>query len=332
MTKLTKGEKSTVTIEGEIAPEQFEKERARAVKNLAQSVKIDGFRPGSANEMVLTQKFGEMPILEEMAHLALEKAYPKILEEHGVEALGRPEISITKLAKGNPLGFTVKTALMPEVTLPDYKKIAKAEMAKEGASTVASDKEIEDVLAEVQKMRTKEGEAAPELTDEFVKGLGSFESVADFKEKVGKNIGLEKEIKERDRKRVAILEAILAGTKTELPEVLVETELSRMMAQMKADIARAGGTFEGYVESTGKTEEDLRREMRDGAEKRVTFEMILKRIGKLEKLEVPEEEVEKEAHEIMDQYKGANPERAHLYVEGMLMNEKVLQFLESQKL
>ncbi|MES2953317.1 MAG: trigger factor [Patescibacteria group bacterium] len=331
MTTLTKGENSTVTIAGEIAPELFEKQRGKAVRHIAASIHIDGFRPGEAPEKVLIQKFGEGALLEEMAHRALERAYPEIIEEHGIEALGRPEISITKLEKGAPVLFTIKTAVMPEVVLPDYKKIAKESLAANTETALASEKEVEDVVAEIKKLRTKEGEAAPELTDEFVKTLGKFESVADFKEKIGKNISLEKEIKLRDKKRTAILEGILEKSTSELPAILVDTELERMVSQMKADIVRAGGTFPGYVESTGKTEEDIRREMREAAEKRVRFELILKQIGKKEKLEASPEEVEKETAEVMAQYQGADPERAQLYVEGMLLNEKVLQFLESQK-
>ncbi len=320
MTTLTKGEKSTVTITGEIATELFEKQRAKAVHHIAETVHIDGFR-----------KFGEGALLEEMAHRALEKMYPEIIEEHEIEAIGRPEISITKLEKGAPVGFTVKTAVMPMVTLPDYKKIAKERLLANTESSDATEKEVDDVVAEIKKLRTKEGEEAPELTDEYVKTLGNFENVADFTGKIRKNISLEKEIKLRDKKRVAILEGILETSTSELPDVLVDTELERMVSQMKADIVRAGGTFEGYVESTGKTEEDIRREMREAAEKRVRFELILKQIGKKEKLEASPEEVEKETAEVMAHYQGADPERAQLYVEGMLLNEKVLQFLETQK-
>ena len=57
--------------------------------------------------------------------MALSEYYPKILEENKIDAISRPEISITKLARKNPLGFKIKTATMPEMKLPDYKQIAK---------------------------------------------------------------------------------------------------------------------------------------------------------------------------------------------------------------
>lgn len=320
-----------VLITGEIASDIFAKERNRATENLAKSVHIDGFRKGKIPEAVLLQKFGEMPILEEMAQLALERAYPAIMEEHAIEALGRPEISITKLEKGSPLGFTLKTAVMPEAKLPDYKKIAKAVMNEEGESVEATEKEVDDVVNEIKNLRKNEDGTSPEVTDEFVRTLGNFTDLADFRTKVAANIKLEKEIKGRDKKRATILEKILEKTESELPDILIETELDRMIAQMKADVARQGGSFEGYLESTGKTVEDIRREMRDAAEKRVRFELILKQIGKKENLLVSDSEIEKEADAVLEEYKGADPERVGLYVEGVLMNEKVLRFLEEQK-
>jgi FKBP-type peptidyl-prolyl cis-trans isomerase (trigger factor) len=330
-TSLEKGDKSTVEIKGTIAAEQFEKERVRAVQNVANSIHIDGFRAGKIPENVIVQKFGETPILEEMAQLALAKAYPSILKEHELEAIGRPDISITKLAKGNPLEFTIKTAVLPEVTLPDYRKIAKKVMGDVGESTEASAQEVEDVMTEVKNLRKNEDGTTPELTDDFIKTLGNFESLIDFKDKIKKNIELEKEIKARDKKRATVLEEILKETKTEVPDVLIETELDRIMSQLRSDTVRAGGSFEAYVESTGKNEEDLRREMREGAEKRVRFELILKNIGAKENMEVSQEDIEKEAEHVLNQYKGSDPERVGLYVEGILMNEKVLQFLEAQK-
>ena len=91
-------------------------------KDISSSAEIPGFRRGQATENVVIQKFGEMAVLEEMAELALAEAYSEILEKNGINAVGRPQVSITKIAKNSPLGFKLKTWLYPEVSLPDYKK------------------------------------------------------------------------------------------------------------------------------------------------------------------------------------------------------------------
>ena len=53
-------------------------------------------------------------------------------------------------AKDNPLGFTIKTAIVPTIKLPDYKKIAKAEN-KNKEEAVVTDEEVEKSLVELQK-------------------------------------------------------------------------------------------------------------------------------------------------------------------------------------
>lgn len=91
---------------------------------------MDGFREGKVPENVLLANIPEMQILEEMAEMALNEHYPKILEDKKIDAISRPEISIIKLARNNPLAFKIKTAVLPEIKLPDYKDIAKKILSK----------------------------------------------------------------------------------------------------------------------------------------------------------------------------------------------------------
>ena len=123
-------ENAEVEIKAEIPAEEFEQYRDQVVRRLSVNIEMPGFRKGNVPEKILVQKIGEMPILEEMAETAISHAYPKILMEHKIDAIGRPEVNITKIAKGSSLGFSIKTAVMPEVKLSDYKAAAREEMAK----------------------------------------------------------------------------------------------------------------------------------------------------------------------------------------------------------
>ncbi len=115
---------SEVEITGEIQADFFESKRRQAVQEISEKVSIDGFRPGKVPEDILIKKVGEQEILEKMATLALQEKYPQIIEEHKIKAIGRPAVTITKIASNNPLGFKVRTFVVPEVDLPDYKKIS----------------------------------------------------------------------------------------------------------------------------------------------------------------------------------------------------------------
>ncbi len=134
---------SQVKITGEIPFVELEKQREKAIKHLGKNMDIAGFRKGNIPAKMIIAQVGEMAVLNEMAERALSLAYPHALRHHTIEAIGYPQIAITKIAEGNPLGFTATVAVLPEITLPDFKTIAK---------TLNTDKESEEVTeAEIEQ-------------------------------------------------------------------------------------------------------------------------------------------------------------------------------------
>lgn len=342
---------------GEIAGEKFDSYRSHAIEHVGGNLEIPGFRKGKAPESIIEKNVPEMAILEEMANHAIMDAYPKMLEEHKVQAIGSPAVQITKIARGNPLGFIIRTAVMPEVTLPDYKKIAASE--KKDEKIEITDDEFEKALIEIRQMRArgikeniekenmangianpepvekKEGgeekpEELPELTDEYIKTLGAFENVDDFKTKFRENMRLEKENRARETARLNIMEKVLEGATISVPNILIEAELDRMMYRMKMDISGMGLSYDDYMKHLGKSEVEMRTELRTDAEKRVKMELIIAEIAKAEKIEPAKEETEKQVEEIMRGYPGADRERAQAYVEQIQINEQVFKILEGK--
>ena len=325
-------ENSELEISGEIPTEEFEKYRTRTIKKIGEDLEIPGFRKGHIPENILIEHVREDKILEEAAQMALNEHYPRFLKENKIDAIGSPEITITKIAKGNPLGFKIKTAVMPVIKLPDYKKLA----VQAGSKLVekdleVTDKEVEDTISQIQKLRQKDREEAPKVDDEFVKSLGDFKDAEDFKKKLKKNIKLEKELKEKDKNRLKIVNKIIEETDLKIPRLLIDLELDKMTHQFKHDISQTGIKFEDYLKNIKKTEEDIRKEWVKDAEKRSKLQLIVYQIAKEENIKPDEKEIETQVGLIMDTHKEADLERARIYVENMLTNEKVFQFLESQK-
>ncbi|HEY4494719.1 MAG TPA: trigger factor, partial [Candidatus Paceibacterota bacterium] len=264
MNKVTKLDKSRVEITGSIAREQFESFRKKALQNINDEVIIDGFRKGKVPENILISKVGEMTILEEMAELAISSAYPKILMDEKIDAIGRPEISITKLASGNPLEYKIVTAVVPEVKLADYKKISKEEKNKKEETLDITEKEIEDAILNIRRSRvshakhdhekmTKEEHekivdaSLPEFTEEFVKSLGDFKDIPDFKEKIKVMLLEEKKEKQKEKKRISISDKLIENTVVEMPDILIEAETGRIEAQFNDDLTRMGVKMEDYI-------------------------------------------------------------------------------------
>lgn len=355
--KITKLPKSEVEIEGEIDAPIFESYYGEALKKIGQSVKIDGFREGKVPTHVLEANIPEMKILEEMASMALTEHYPKIITSENIDAISSPEINLTKLARNNPLGFKIKTATLPEIKLADYKKLAKGVLASQtdtDKSTDVTDAEVEATIMDIRKSRAPKVKLAdvphehvdgeehdhealvvdeknlPEFSDEFVKGLGPFEGVEDFKTKLKENIKLEKGNLNKEKTRIKIIDKIIENTEIDVPTILTELELNKILYRMESDITQMGMKFEDYLKHLGKTVDDMRNEFRKDGEKKAKLELILNEISKVENITASEEEIKKEVDHILEHYKDADPQRATIHAQNILTNEKIFQFLENQ--
>ena len=346
-TTIKKLPKSQVSIDVSVPQDTFEGYRSKAVARLAETVQLKGFREGKAPMSIVEKSLAPMAIMEEMASLAINDHLPKIFVDEKIDAIGRPEIQVTKVAPGNPFEFTATVAVVPEIDLPDYKKIAK-KLNETPEEIKVSDEELDAAIVELKKTRAhqqlhKDGNddhSSPEhaelekidasLTEEYVKALGDFASVEDFKAKYTENIKAEKANQAREKRRVAILEAILAESTVEMPDVLVQSELEQLIGRLKADVANIGVEFDEYLKHISKTEEEMRAEFLPDAEKRAKMELVMHKIGTKEDIKPDPEEVKTEVARLMDMYKDADKMRAEIYVAHLLANEAIFKFLEAQ--
>lgn len=348
-TTINKLEKSRVEIISKVPASTFDSYRTKALESIGSVIKIDGFRPGHVPAAVVEKQAGETMILDEMAQLTISDSYPTILTENNILAIGRPEIRITKMAMGNDLEFTITTAVMPTVTLGNYKADAKTAIAGKTEASV-SEEEINAALIEVRQMRAHQQmhddgidhhdhnhknipeSELPELTDDMIKSMGNFESVADFTEKLRANLLKEKELQEVEKIRNVLVEALVNGSTVELPDMLVDFELDKMMQQFTYDISMMGMTMEDYLKRIEKTTDQLKEEWRASAEKRAKLQLILDEIASIEKLAPSEEETIAEVQKILEMYKDQKDiaeDRVRAYVTQILTNAKVFAFLEN---
>jgi trigger factor len=379
-TKFEKLDNGEIKLIVSIDSETFTKYHDLGFKKVQEFVEIDGFRKGNAPENLIIEKYGEMIILEEMAHLAINETYYNSLvkenenkkDDDKILPISNPKISITKIGKGSDFEYEAVFPILPKVDLADYKKISKEESESvtkneldelkkkndkatlENLTTV-SDEELLEVLENLRKARNVGGhvhedgtvhteshehveengnkvdDSLPELNDEFAQSFGeNFKTLEDLKVKIKENLTLEKNSKLLDKKRNHILERLVAETSIKLPEILIEDELERMKATMKADMERYGSKWEEYLEHVKKTEEEIKKDWRETAEKRTKSQLILNEIAKKEKIEVSKEEVFAEALKIMNQMPEANEDHVKSYVTQILLNEKVMKFLDGE--
>lgn len=351
---------SQVSITGELPFEELTKHRSSALSALGKNIEIDGFRKGHVPENILVKTVGEMAILTEMAERALREHYPKMVAEHALDVIGYPQISITKIAPGNPLGFVITVAVVPEVTLPDYLTVAKDINANKESKEVTDEDvtaQINDILrqkvayerlqakaqhqhaenetctecAEDKEITDPKNIPVPELTDEYVKTLGKdgqFTSVDDFRAKIREHLTVQKTADVDARHRAKVTDAIVEKTQVELPQILIDSEIGQMFAQMEEDLKRAQLTMDDYLNHIKKTKEDLIREWTPSAEKRAKLQLVLNEIAKKEAIVPDPSLVDHEVSNLLERYKDADEKRVRVYVSSVLTNDAVMKKLE----
>jgi len=302
-----------------------------------------------------------------MAERAIAHAYPHIITEHNLEAIGHPNIEVQKLAPDNDLEFSATVAVVPTFTLPDYNTIAQ-EVNKNRPTDEVTEQELEDKIKEIRQQKrayermqelseqskeAADAEAAelptpepvekkvekdkdaplPELTDESVKELGQpgqFESVEDFKTKLREHIETEKKQQNAAKHRADITDGIIAVTEMDLPKILIDSEINQMFAQMEDDLKRSELKMDDYLAHIKKTKEELAEEWKPAAMKRAQLQLVLNEIAKKEELVPDAEKVNEQTKELLERFKDADEHRVRLYVASVLLNEEVMKGLETK--
>ncbi len=340
---------SEVEITAEIPAEEMTNRYKKALKEAQKDSEVDGFRKGKVPLEMVEKSLGQGVLIQNAAESVIKEDYPRILEEKNITPLGHPQVTITKIAPDNDLGFKIKTAVMPKVELGDYKKIAPRVLGENPVSEKpeVTEEELKETIYNIRashilEEKRQKGEPVPSpeslteedlppLTDEFVSSLGDFSNIDDFNEKIKEHLSRQKKGKEQERQWARILDAIIEKSSIGLPPILIESELDKMTAQLKDDVKRAGIEFAEYLTKIKKTEEEIRSEWRENAKKRAQTQLVLNAIASKENIKPDPEAVEAQANHLLEHYKEAKPENVKTFVASQMTNEKTLFFLASLK-
>ena len=149
---IKKLEESKLEIKVEIPASDFDQFYSKTLREFGENLEMPGFRKGKVPKEIIEKMIDQKEILTRAAETAVKENYSKIVSENSLEVLGNPEVEILKMALKNPFEFKVSVSVIPEVELPDYKKIAFEVKRKKVEVT---EKEVEDALKWLQKSRAK---------------------------------------------------------------------------------------------------------------------------------------------------------------------------------
>jgi trigger factor len=153
------------------------------------------------------------------------------------------------------------------------------------------------------KVHEVKAKVLPELDDEFAKDVDEeVETLADLKVKIKDRLKHQKEHEAEHALQDAVVEKATANAEIDIPEVMIENEIDRMIQEFSQNLAAQGMNLELYYQFSGQSEEDLRNQMKENAETRVRTSLTLEAIANAENLEASEEDVEKELQKMSDQF------------------------------
>ncbi len=143
----------------------------------------------------------------------------------------------------------------------------------------------------------------PELDDEFASEVSEFDTLAEYKEDVKKNIVERKEKDAKDKKEMAAIEAVIEETEMEIPDAYVATVQRQMVDEFAQRIQMQGLSFEQYMQLTGSNIAMLEEQIKPQALKRIQSRLVLEAIVEAEKIEASEEDFDKEVARLAEAYK-----------------------------
>ncbi|MBU1037153.1 trigger factor [Patescibacteria group bacterium] len=176
----------------------------------------------------------------------------------------------------------------------------------------------------------------PQVDDEWAKTLGS-NNLADLKERIKKNLEDERKFQEEQRTEIEMLQEIVKLCEfSEIPEILIDNEVQRMLYEFEDNISHQGLKFEDYLLSIKKERKDLENEFRPKAKERVQTSLVIREIAETENVSVSEEEVNQEIEKIINQLpdeeakKNTRSAGYKQYVSNILRNQKVIEKLKKE--
>ena len=167
----------------------------------------------------------------------------------------------------------------------------------------AKDLQGKDAVFEVKIHEVKQKEL-PELDDDFAKDIDDdVDTLEELKAKVKDEIKEQKEAAAKNAvQEEAISKAVENAKIGDIPEAMIEDDVQRQMDQYFSGMQQQGINPDMYFKLTGTSEEDLRKQFREGSEERVKTNLVLEAIVEKENIEISEGEINDEIKDLATQY------------------------------
>ncbi len=313
--KINEKSETKKEIEVTLSLEEMEKYIKKSVEKFSGEMNIKGFRPGNAPRDVVENTVGKEKLFEEAAREAVQDTYPKIIEEKNLFALSSPQVDLVKCAPGNEVVYRALVYVMPEINLPDYRKISMDTVKKETKEMKVEDKEVEQSIDKIRETKAKlqkvqrelkkndaavinfkgvfagdEEKKVEEENFQIVLGRGDMGALEGFEENI---LGM----KEGEKKNFSL--EIQEGKPQKIDfDVEIVSVMERDLPDVDDEFAKSFPNIENLKQLKEKIKEGIKLE-KEKKEKEKIKAKVLENIKKETSFEVPEVLTEKETDNML---------------------------------
>ncbi len=183
------------------------------------------------------------------------------------------------------------------------------EIGKEGDVNVTfpKDYQAEDLAGKdatfkctIKAIKAKE---LPELNDEFASDVSDFDTLTEYKEDVKNKLVEKKTGEEKAKREDTVVRAVVEDSEMELPEAMVETQARQIVNDFAQRLQMQGMNMDQYLQYTGNTVDKMLEQVKPQAIERIKSRLVLEAVAAKEKIEVTEEDFEKELEKMATQYR-----------------------------
>ena len=326
---IQKQPKSLVDVTITVPWTDLEPKWNETLQRLGAEVEVAGFRKGTAPANMVESQIGSK-LQDEVLKTAMPNFLIEALKGTDIIPIDYPKYSIISFVKGQSLQFKAQITNKPEVKIGNYKSIKVIKPTPKPVTEEEIQKVIDD-LYKRWKTRQPVGQPAagvqspqpstlgggsisfqgnqPQTSqtngqtegpnDDFAKAMGAI-TMVELKEKVRKDLEANVNYNNELDFEEAILQEVEKITTVELPEILIQDELNRMLVSLQRRVADMGLLLDDYLRNQGKTLDQLKNEWRVQAEKNVRMELGLAEIARNENVTISDAEVKAEIDKIQD--------------------------------
>ena len=152
------------------------------------------------------------------------------------------------------------------------------------------------------KIHEIKGKELPELDDEFAQDVSEFDTLAEYKEDIKKKLEQDKEANAKREKEDEAIRKIVEKSKMDIPEPMIEMQVSNIINDFASRIAQQGLSMEQYMQFSGATIDTLKEQVRPDAIERIKSSLVLEAIAKDQDIQISDEDVDAEIERMAGMY------------------------------